>query len=362
MVNKMIDNRPKILLTLTVGGENGGPYTSHRRIIESELSEKYHLSPLMIPKANQLRKPKIFFSIIKKIKVEHPDLVQITGLQLEGFFMMLACRVAKVKTLVVVHGSSMDAIGIAGWKKIVLKKLERYTIKHATKIYGVSDFVSSWERLKNAKNYFGTIYNLPEKNNESKTSISNLRDKLGFSKDDIIVVSTGRITKDKGYDIFWDAIQKIGKAKKIKYVIAGDGDYKGEWEKEIFEKDYQDQVFLLGFRQDIDNILSVADIFMICSKHETLCISVLEAAMHSLPIIATNTGGIPEIVGKEDGILVENGDIAGFSKAIQTLVNNPDLRKRMGNQLHQKVLKKFDRKNILRRLNTVYYESINLSR
>ena len=358
----MIDNRPKILLTLTVGGENGGPYTSHRRIIESELSEKYHLYPLMIPKANQLRKPKIFFSIIKKIKAEHPDLVQITGLQLEGFFMMLACRFAKVKTIMSVRGSSLDAIELSKWKKKILKIIEKYTIRKVNGIYGNSDFVSSWTRLKDKKNYFGTIYNLPEKNNESKTSISNLRDELGFSKDDIIVVSTGRIIKDKGYDIFWDVIQKLGKKKNIKYVIAGDGDYKGVWEKEIFEKGFNDQVFLLGYRKDIDNILLGSDIFLTCTKHETLGNSVLEAAMHSLPVVATNTGGIPEIVGKEGGFLIENDNVDGFAKAIQILADNKDLRKCMGKQLHQRVLKKFDRQNILSQLDILYQQILQVKR
>lgn len=358
----MIDNRPKILLTLTVGGENGGPYTSHRRIIESELSEKYHLSPLMIPKANQLRKPKIFFSVVKKIKAEHPDLVQITGLQLEGFFMSLVCRFAKVKTIMSVRGSSLDAIELSKWKKKILKIMEKYTIRKVDRIYGNSDFVSSWERLKDQKNYFGTIYNLPEKSNESEIGISNLRNELGGAEDDIIVVSTGRITRDKGYDIFWDAIQKLGKSKNIKYVIAGEGDYKKEWKKEIFEKGFNDQVFLLGYRKDIDNILLGSDIFLTCTKHETLGNSILEAAMHSLPVVATNTGGIPEIVGKEGGILVENGDIAGFSKAIQILADNKDLRKYMGNKLHQRVLKKFDRQNILSQLDMLYQQTLQVKR
>ena len=101
---------------------------------------------------------------------------------------------------------------------------------------------------------------------------------------------------------------------------------------------------------------------MICSKHETLCISVLEAAMHSLPIIATNTGGIPEIVGKESGFLIENGNVDGFSKAIQILADNKDLRKCMGKQLHQRVLKKFDRQNILSQLDILYQQILQVKR
>lgn len=356
----MQDNRPKILMTLTIGGENGGPYTSHRRIIESELSEKYNLIPLMIPSARQLRNPKNFFSVVKKIKTEHPNFVQITGLQLEGFFMMLACKFAKVKTVVAVHGSSLDAIELSKIKRFILKQLEKYTIKHATKIYGVSDFVSSWGRLKKRTNYFGTIYNLPEANKEIKEK-RNIRRELGISEEDVVVVSTGRIIKDKGYDVFWKVIQKIN-SDKIKYIIAGDGAYRKEWAENIISEGYQNRVFLLGFRKDIDDILSGGDIFMICTKHETLCVSVLEAAMHSLPVVATNTGGIPEIVGNEGGFLVENGNIDAFAKAIQILADDEKLRKGIGSRLNQNVSKKFDRSGILSRLDTLYRQVLNAKR
>lgn len=356
----MQDNCPKILLTLTIGGENGGPYTSHRRIIESELSEKYNLIPLMIPNVRRLRKPKTFFSVVKKIKAERPDFVQITGLQLEGFFMMLACKFAKVKTVVAVHGSSLDAMELSKFKKFILNRLEKYTIRNATKIYGVSDFVSSWDRLAKKTNYFGTIYNLPEEYKEVKES-KDIRSELGISKEDIVVVSTGRIIKDKGYDVFWDVIQKT-KSDKIKYVIAGDGAYRKEWGEAIISKGYQNRVFLLGFRKDIDDILSGGDIFMICSKHETLCISVLEAAMHSLPVVATNTGGIPEIVGEDGGFLIENGNVDEFAKAIRILADSVDLRMTMGNRLNQRVLKKFDRQNILSRLDLLYQQVLYAKR
>lgn len=356
----MQDDRPKILLTLTIGGENGGPYTSHRRIIESELSEKYNLIPLMIPNARRLRNPKTFFSVVKKIKVERPDIVQITGLQLEGFFMMLACKFAKVKTVVAVHGSSLDAIELPKFKKFILKILEKYTITNATKIYGVSDFVSSWDRLEKKINYFGTIYNLPEEYKEIKKS-GDIRRELGISKEDIVVVSTGRITKDKGYDVFWNVIQKT-KSDRIKFIIAGDGAFRKEWGEAIISKGYQDRVFLLGFRKDIDVILSGGDIFMICSKHETLCISVLEAAMHSLPVVATNTGGVPEIVGEDGGFLIENGNVDEFAKVIQVLADNVDLRITVGNQLNQRVLKKFDRQNILSQLDLLYRQVVYLEK
>lgn len=347
-----MNDRPKILLTLTIGGENGGPYTSHKRILESKLQNEYDLKPLYIPNARNLRNPRTLFSVIKQIKNEKPAIVQITGLQIEGFFMTIACKLAKVKTVLVVHGSSMEALYISKWKKRILSVLESYELKNATKIYGVSDFVSSWSRLKNRKNYFGTIYNLPIEV-EPGFHKSSLRSELGLKNDDIIVVSTGRIIKDKGYDVFWKVIQSTSN-NRLKFVIAGDGAYRKEWAKEIIEKGFGERVFLLGYRKDIGNILSGSDIFMICSRHETLCISVLEAAMYSLPVIATNTGGIPEIVGSDGGFLVENEDIKGFVNALEHLSSDKILIKKIGQNINIRVANKFNADKILRRLDELY--------
>ena len=84
--------------------------------------------------------------------------------------------------------------------------------------------------------------------------------------------------------------------------------------------------------------------------------------MHSLPVVATNTGGIPEIVGEDGGFLIENGNVDEFAKAIRILADSVDLRMTMGNRLNQRVLKKFDRQNILSRLDLLYQQVLYAKR
>ena len=353
----MDEKKYKVLLTFRIGGENGGPYISHKRILESSLSDKYNIQPWMLPNPRQMRKPTTFIKLIKYLKMEKPDLVHLAGLQSEGFLSMLACRLANVKTVVAVHGSSTEAIGFSKISQIIFKMIETYTVHKADGVYGVSDYVSSWKICKKTKKYFGTVYNmielLPEK------SDINLRNELELNTEDIIVVSTGRIIKDKGYDVMWDVIKRFKENENVKFVIAGDGTYKEQWNKEVQLEGLQDKVFLLGYRKDIYNILKSSDIFMICTKHETLCISLLEAGYHSLPLVASNVGGIPEIIeDNNNGYLVPVGDIEKFELALKKLIQDASLRKAMGKAAKTKIEEKFNQESIVEKLDEIYHKVI----
>lgn len=355
----MQNRKPKVLITLREDGQNGGPYISHKNILNSNLSKNYELIPFYNPNARKMRNFKVFFKVVKEIKNINPDFAQITGLQIEGFLLALACKLAGVKTVVAVHGSSTQAIGISKLHNIVFKILEKTTLSMSKASFGVSDYVSNWDICKNAKNYYGTIYNIVGicKNVSPKPYV---RKELGIAESDVVVVSTGRITKDKGFDVLWEVIKQFKDYPNIKFVIAGEGEYKEEWQAEIEKTGFDNRVFLLGYRNDIDNILSESDIFVICTKHETLCISLLEAAAFSLPLVATDTGGIPEIVedGK-NGFLIDLCDVTGFADAISKLKENQQLRVRLGTEAKNTVLQKFDEKTITEKLNELYKKVLN---
>ena len=343
--------KKNIMMTMKIDGENGGPFISHKRIMESNLKEKYNFFPLWIPRARNIINPIGMYKLIKQIKKMNPDIVQLTGLQLEGFLLLLVCRIAKVKTVLAIHGSLKESLLIGNIKKYIFYKLEKYTIKNATISYGVSDYVSSWEICKLSKNYFGTIYNI-SKFNKSNRSI---KKELGLDKEDIVIVSTGRIVTEKGYDILWEVIKKIGKLKNVKFIIAGEGEYKKEFDFQIKKEKYEQHVFLVGYQPDISFVLNEADIFIICTKHETLCISLLEAAMAKLPLIGTNVGGIPEIIKDSiNGYLVDNLDVDTFSEKLLKLVSDEKLRKKMGENAFRIVNSKFSESSITMKLDKLY--------
>lgn len=348
--------KKKILLTLQIGGENGGPYLSHSRIMNSSLKEKYDMKPLMVPRSRVLLNPRGMRAFVNTIKQQAPDLVVVTGLQLEGFLLVKACRKAGVKCLLAVHGSSTEVMEISRAVKFLFAKMEIATVKKADAVFAVSDYVSGWKCLRHAKKHYGTVYNIPSFGNDTG---NDLKSEFGFEQDDIVIVSTGRINCEKGYDILWQAIQKLGRKEHVKYLIAGNGTYREEWLSEIREKGFEDQVVLAGYRSDIDAVLNTADIFIICTKHETLCNSILEAGMHSLAVIATNVGGIPEIITNgESGMLIENGNVDEFANAMLLLINNAELRKKYGENARKKIMSKFDETKITERLDGIFTDLI----
>ncbi len=350
----MADIKPKILISFREDGQNGGPFISHKRILESKLREKYNFVAFYIPNARKLRNPKVFFNTVKRLRAEKADMALLCGLQTEGFLMTLACQCAHLKRIMVVHGSSMEAIGFSKTTRFIFKMIELYTVRHATAVFGVSDYVSSWEICKKAKHYYGTIYNIADFTQNFSESL-NIRKSLSIAEGDIVITSTGRITADKGFDILCEVAKRFKDCGNVKFVVAGDGAYRQQWLEEIEKENMQNQVFLLGYRSDIDDILRESDIFVICTKHETLCNSLLEGGMHKLPLVATNVGGIPEIIDDgENGFLVQLNDIDGFVNALNKLINDTDLRKKMGTAAKNKIECKFSERSITKRLNDVF--------
>ena len=196
--------KPKIGIDLSSTGAGGGPYTSNSRIMNSGLKEKYEFVPFMykteigrfisFKRINDLKKQLI------KIK---PDLVHFSGLQLMGFHIAVACKLAGVKkTVVTVHGLSGDALNISWVKKTILTFfLEPLTIFLASKVYGVSEFVSNRKMLRifKSKN-LGFIYNLPTNIKEVENTTP-IRKELGIDPSAKVAITVGRIIEDKGYHL-----------------------------------------------------------------------------------------------------------------------------------------------------------------
>lgn len=349
--------KPVIMIAQRIGGENGGPFISHKRIMASRLKEKYDFIPLMVPRARFLLLPWNMLSFSQKIRKQKPQMVQIAGLQMEGFLTMIACKLAGVRTVLAIHGSLMEAETVRGVKRCIYSILELLTVKLADGVFGVSNYVSSWAICKKAKKYYGTIYNLISQ--DDLYSEIDLRKELNIHSDAVIIASTGRIIREKGYGDLWDIIQMMSISDEVHFLIAGDGNYLHEFREEVCKKGFEDRVHLLGYIENVEPVLNAADIFIMCTHHETFCISILEACEHHLPIVASDVGGIPEIVEHGvNGYLVPVGDTMGFVKSLSELISSKEIRQGMGLASYQKANSTFNADNILNKLDFIYSDLI----
>lgn len=346
--------KPRIAMGFKEGDEKGGSYISHKKIMESELREKYDIEAVYFPEGRiGIFCPKSVKKVRNQIREIDPDIVQIPGLQLLGFHMMIAATLEKKKTVLAIHGSSLEAIEFSKIKKIIIAILERLTVKWASRIYTVSKYVENWKIVeKYREKCYGTIYNLPSLGKCEKRDV---REELGITQDDIVIVSTGRIIREKGYENLIKIILQMEICSNIKFVLAGEGDYLNEMKRKVHENKLEKNVFFLGFREDVSNVLEAGDIFVILTLHETLCMSLLEACQHGLPCVATNVGGISEIINdKESGLLVEPSDIAGAIQALELLINDRILRMNMGKCAKETVERVFSANAIMNQLDGLY--------
>jgi glycosyltransferase involved in cell wall biosynthesis len=146
----------------------------------------------------------------------------------------------------------------------------------------------------------------------------------------VIIGSTGRLTKEKGYSCLLRAFEQLlyhSYDKPLKLRIAGSGELLGELERQAALLGIENNVEFLGYVDDIPSFLSTLDIYVQPSLTEGRCLSVVEARAAGLPIVASRVGGIPETVDDGlNGVLVPPGDSKALSGALQTLVDDHRLR------------------------------------
>lgn len=127
------------------------------------------------------------------------------------------------------------------------------------------------------------------------------------------------------------------------YLIAGSGmSREEEMGTMIQERGLAGHVHLLGVQRDVASLLAAADIFFLPSRIEGFPNAIMEAMAAGLPIVASNVGGIPDLVRHgQDGFLHEPADVAGMAKSIQRLVDDAGLRAELGRNGSQRVGEEF---------------------
>lgn len=154
----------------------------------------------------------------------------------------------------------------------------------------------------------------------------------------LVIVATSRLVKEKGIGELIKAIKLIN-ASNIVLKICGDGPDAAQFKREA---EGIVNIEFLGHIDDVSKILQNSDILVHPSYHESFGLSLVEAEMHSLPIVACKVGSIPEIVKDGvSGILVKPRDSDDLAKALDTLIKNPRLRTEMGDAGRQIFLDMF---------------------
>lgn len=176
-----------------------------------------------------------------------------------------------------------------------------------------------------------------------------LRIKFNLPPDAFICLAVGRLVHIKGYDVLIEAIKEAAaEIPNLFGVIIGEGEIREELTHQIEETDLHGRIILPGYlpRESILSALASCNIFTMPSRYEGTPIALLEAGSQACPIIASNAGGMPELVSHEEhALLVAPENSHALAQAIIRLAKDRALAKRLGKSAQTRVHEKFSLEN-----------------
>lgn len=191
---------------------------------------------------------------------------------------------------------------------------------------------------------------------KSKESIYHVRKELRIGAEQPVIGTVGNLFAVKGQIYLLKACKIVaGTFPNFVLVVAGDGEQSSFLEKEATSYGIADNVKFLGFRNDIPSILDAIDVFVLPSLSEGLPLSVLEALALQKPVVATNVGGIPEII--EDGItgyLVPPRNPEALATKIVHLLRHPEVAINMGRVGRLRVDECFSLEKMIEKYQSLY--------
>ncbi|NLZ28640.1 MAG: glycosyltransferase family 4 protein [Firmicutes bacterium] len=191
-----------------------------------------------------------------------------------------------------------------------------------------------------------------------QTNMPAARTCLDFIKKEgtVLVGTVARLAPQKGIRHLIQAAAILsGRHPHLRFVIIGDGPMRGYLENLVQRLEMQGKVFFTGQMEDVPSLMAMLDIFVLPSCSEGLSLTVMEALAALRPVVASHTGGVPEIISHDrTGKLVRPGDSHALARAIEELISDPDTAGRMAARGQARVKALFSREEMFRRTGRLY--------
>ncbi|MFB0526148.1 MAG: glycosyltransferase family 4 protein [bacterium] len=274
--------------------------------------------------------------------------------------------------IVHLHSPHAHALGLLAAKsggncKVVLSRRVDFPIKKnilsSLKYANVDRIIAISQRVKQAlmsdglpKEKIDVVYSGVDIERFQNVKANRLISELALNKDKLIIGNIAALTWDKDHRTLIEAARVVvDEFPQVTFLIVGEGPLRREIEISVKRLNLEEKVKLLGFRQDIPEILSILDLFVLSSSWEGLGTSLLDAFASRVPVVSTNVGGIPEIVKHGvNGILVSPGNPGVLAGAIISLLKNRDLASRMAEEGFRLVKEKFSIEKMVQDTRKIY--------
>lgn len=194
---------------------------------------------------------------------------------------------------------------------------------------------------------------------EDENRRKELRKEFGFNNRDIVILTVAELNANKNHKQVIDSLENLQNYDNIYYLVVGVGEYESYLREYIHDKGLDNKVKLLGFRRDIPELLCISDIVALTSMREGLPRCIMEAMAAGKPLIATNIRGNRDLVKNGvNGYLVPINDVSATVEAIKKLVQDKELRTKMGNE-GRKIIKDYSIDKVLKEMDEIYSRYVN---
>lgn len=255
------------------------------------------------------------------------------------------------------------------WLRIALTNI---VYKLNNRVLTVSDGVARDMFSKNGsvKSHVTTCYDWIDMDKVGHgDEAQDIREQFNIPYNAVVVGSVGRLDPWKGQNVFIGAAAKVLKNFPETYFLIVGGEvggsgreaYGDELKKSVEALGMQQKVVFTGHRSDISSVMSSMDIFVHSSiSPDPLPGVVMEAQFCEKPVVGANAGGVPEeIENNVTGLLYEMGNCNDMANKISLLIENGDRAKEMGRVGKIRISEVFDKNNLCRKIENVYYDMIS---
>lgn len=299
----------------------------------------------MVREINLLKDFKCFFEIKKHLLAIKPDIVHCHSSK-AGILGRLVSYHLKIKNVFTAHGWAFTE-GVNPKKALFYRNIEKYIAYITDKIITVSEYdrqhalkygVSNTDQMITIHNGIKFLPAIVEKGKLVK------------------IIMVARFSSPKKYS---DLILALSQIKDLNWCaeFVGDGELKTEMEQLSASLDLKDRIIFSGQCFDVNHRLANSDIFVLTSNYEGFPLTILEAMSHSLPILASDVGGVEEAIDG-NGYLIPKGEVKYLADKLSDLIKNDGLRNNMGKRSYQNFVEKFTFEKMLEKTVLVYCELV----
>jgi glycosyltransferase involved in cell wall biosynthesis len=283
------------------------------------------------------------------VSQERPQIVQTHAVK-SHFLARLAGLPKRAPWIAFHHGYTWPA-----FRARVYNQLDRWSLRAAVKVVTVSiPFRDELVSKGVARNRIDIVHNAIRPD-WGRGEPGNLREKLGIAPEEKVILIVGRLSREKDHSTLLRAVEKLPATVNPRLLIVGDGPERARIEQETRQLGLTASITLTGHQPSAEPYYRIANLAVLSSLSEGSPNALLEAMAAGVPVVATNVGGIPEIVtNQENALLVAPGDVDSMSTAMTRLLMDTALAMRFVENAHAAIREKHSPAARLKRLVEIY--------